>query len=113
MGIIKVLLYSLILMVSCKSDSKQEAAKSKKPLTIENLQGSWASKPGGPAELRFENDMIYFVEDEQSFQYVITGDSIQFELEFATFWYKVILTGDDEMDFSTPQLSAKYVRLKH
>lgn len=112
MSTIKYLLFLAICLCACKQGSSLVSENTKKPLTQENLQGSWSSKPEGPAELRFEGDSIHFLDDQQSFKYMIVGDSIQFELEFATFWYKVELRGNDQMDFSTPQLSVKYNRIK-
>ncbi|MBK9109986.1 MAG: hypothetical protein IPM92_16875 [Saprospiraceae bacterium] len=113
MRIIYIIIFYCSVMSSCKEGSMAGGGQNKRPLTIENLQGSWASKPEGPAELKFEQDSIHFLDDQQSFKYMIVGDSIQFELEFATFWYKIELRGNDQMDFTTPQMALKYTRINN
>jgi len=102
----------LVLSMACRKHPNGEVSLPLKPFNQENLEGSWASKPEAPAEIRFHGDSIMFIEDQQAFAYMITGDSIQFEFEYATFWYRIELRGDDQMRMYSPHMSIAYVRVK-
>lgn len=108
----RMLLITALVTISCRNISPSEASLPKKPLTRENLQGSWTTKPGSSAEIRFSQDSIFFIEDEQAFPYMITGDSIQFEFEYATFWYRIDLLGEEQMRMSSPHMAISYSRIK-
>lgn len=108
------LIYSFLTLAgiffSCSNAPEQPKLKLK-PLTVENLQGYWAQAPGKTAFLQFESDSIRFLEDGQSFQYMITGDSIQFEIAFATFYFGVKIMEGDSMRMISPHTNDLYFKV--
>ncbi len=103
--------FMLVLVLACTSKNMDKGVIFK-PLTQENLQGDWAHKSSNTPFIRFDKDHIYFLEDSLDYAYIINGDSIRFDFEYATFWYGVKIMEGDSMRFITPQSRDTYYRLK-
>ncbi len=105
------LITTMIFLFACSSNNVDKGILFK-PLTEENLQGDWASKQGGTPFLRFDKNHIHFLEDSLDYTYIINGDSIRFDFEYATFWYTVKIMEGDSMRFISPQSRDTYYKVK-